>query len=405
MRRESRERVPARFYSRASSPASMSCSRAHSPASTRLFLWWCFFCALLLGAACRPTIQPATEVIVVVRAESSELAGQIALVRARLYPLGAKTADQAIEDRMFQIGDDASKGEQSFPFSFGIAKGNANRFLLMVSGYGHDDLTTPVIERKLIASFQPQQSIAIDVVLATACFGNGECRYDLNLTCDPAIGRCSDVPEVSGRKIRPGDEIGAVWGDAGPVTPMKGDKSDASVGAMDEAGTEAGEAGPGSDPDPQTDGGIDPSLDPDQMLAMAAERRLRICEIIVGKPYNIGEVVDDYDRCLVNCIINQDYTCEDLKTSLCNFIASPFSTCQYACDRHPADGFVCDDKIIAHHYVCDDLPTCEDGTDEVGCKKFKCEDGTQSVSERRHCDGIFDCADMTDEKGCGRLCP
>ena len=48
---------------------------------------------------------------------------------------------------------------------------------------------------------------------------------------------------------------------------------------------------------------------------------------------------------------------------------------------------------------CDGVKNCRDGSDEDGCKKFQCCDGS-TVNAYRQCDGFQDCDDGSDELFC-----
>jgi hypothetical protein len=66
-----------------------------------------------------------------------------------------------------------------------------------------------------------------------------------------------------------------------------------------------------------------------------------------------------------------------------------------ACDT-AAPSFVCGDGTrIAED---DGFSDCGDGSDEVGCATFACDDGT-SVPAEFECDGYDDCIDGSDEVG------
>lgn len=205
--------------------------------------------AVLWLAACIETI-PATAVVVVVRADSDEVARELSVVRAQLFPVGATREDQAIEDRPFTLGQ-AGDGKLTLPFSFTIEKGKAERFLLVVTGFRAQD-TQPVIERKLIASFVARQTVAIDVVLTRGCFARASLCAGLETTCSApqGVGMCGAVAEAPARRFSAGDEL-----DAGELMAP-------------DASAEAGMDAELSAPDAQSDGEL-PSA-PDAIVIAGA---------------------------------------------------------------------------------------------------------------------------------------
>merc|ERR1719283_181813 len=74
------------------------------------------------------------------------------------------------------------------------------------------------------------------------------------------------------------------------------------------------------------------------------------------------------------------------------------------------DEFVCRDKgCVKHSQVCDSVPDCEDGSDEMEhCHcylrgMFACRSTGVCLAKQRVCDGQADCEDGTDEMDCERM--
>lgn len=59
--------------------------------------------------------------------------------------------------------------------------------------------------------------------------------------------------------------------------------------------------------------------------------------------------------------------------------------------------------------MCDDIPQCQDRSDEVDCLKdpgscaHHCDNKSRCLPASMLCDGEWDCLDGTDEANCGRL--
>jgi Protein of unknown function (DUF1566) len=198
--------------------------------------------ALALLAACSEVNKPATAALVVVRADDDLATNELARLEVRVYPAGASQGSTPSDQREFELDRDP------LPFSFGIEKATAQRFLLVVDGFRAGD-TDPVIERKVLASFKDRQTVLVEVVLTGVCFGRADECSSLDETCyveasagTPA-GACGEVVEAPARAVDPGQELDAAAHpsmDAGGSHP--GSSRDASD--LDGAGPEdAGEAG------------------------------------------------------------------------------------------------------------------------------------------------------------------
>lgn len=59
--------------------------------------------------------------------------------------------------------------------------------------------------------------------------------------------------------------------------------------------------------------------------------------------------------------------------------------------------------------MCDDVPQCQDRSDELGCVKqtgycdHHCDNKSRCLPAKFLCDGEWDCLDGTDEANCGRI--
>lgn len=371
----------------------------------------CLLSVLCTGlGACGREPTPATGVVVVVYAETAGLAEALDRVSITLFPVGATDPKQAIEYREFGLAPEPTQGRYALPFSFGILKGTQSRFLLVVHGFTAGS-ATPVIEHKVIGSFQNEQTLAIDVLLSQSCYDRANECSGLDRTCKIGDGLCAPVLTAEMRPVRRGEELTGLPDAGGSITePPSGPDAnlDAGLDADTPLAPDATSAGP--DAGAGDAGKVDPpEPTADQLLAAAMEAKLRQCNIVTGSGfYNIGLVVDDWDRCIAACIAN--IGCTDLHLALCFGIRGAYADCHDACPTAPADGFLCGDgSRIPHHGVCDGDATpykCPGHEDELGCETWACDDG-QYVTARAVCDGTSKagCADGSDEKqNCASQC-
>jgi hypothetical protein len=187
----------------------------------------------------------------------------------------------------------------------------------------------------------------------------------------------------------------------------------------------------------------------------AFDQKLRDCGFLTGGPFkgarfdlvsNFEYLQFDADNPLIACEVQclLDATCEELEPSFCDFDDPPaslsaciglctfacedgsetieqnrlcngYSDCEDASDESSCGFFKCsasdesdlkpdESNYIPALWVCDEDETCSDGSDELGCEEFVCDDGSDTFGAYYVCDGEADCSDGSDEFGCATLC-
>lgn len=151
------------------------------PRALALGLW------AVLALACSRDEQPVTQVLLTVDADPG-VVEQFSAVEVSTYAADAPVsaaAPAAADVHRFEIAADQPAHEQ-LPFSLGIDKREASRFLLVVAGYSGGRM---VIERKARVSFVAGQTRPLEMYLAQGCLGQlcGDVTTGewLTRSCDP----------------------------------------------------------------------------------------------------------------------------------------------------------------------------------------------------------------------------
>ncbi|MDH5673666.1 MAG: LDL receptor domain-containing protein [Myxococcales bacterium] len=145
------------------------------------------------------------------------------------------------------------------------------------------------------------------------------------------------------------------------------------------------------------------------MLAPICERlivRLTECGLLTPGTHPCREPDEVAPHCIYQCMVGG--SCSDLVIAVCAELvpgvdlgtySGDFLDCLEACAT--AEFSCADTQTIPHAFRCDEIPDCEDGSDEVGCpaRYVECGDG-QRVHTIWSCDGLPDCADGKDEADC-----
>ena len=167
----------------------------------------------LLGwAACKDEkVRPATEVVVAI--DSDLTAGE----QLQRIEVEVQNADgESVDDDSFDVVEGTpGDGEVNLPFSFGITKGKAAGFQLIVRGYGDGD--APSVEQKSKGSFQDGKSLLLVVFLSKVCLDNvcddGETCY-WQAHDGVGAGDCGDLPTPTLGMVN-GDGLGGLAGRGG----------------------------------------------------------------------------------------------------------------------------------------------------------------------------------------------
>ena len=154
---------------------------------TNKYLMFAVMVGLLLSA-CSDSRGAGTRLLINVHADTA-LASRLQRVTVSVYPADASKRSSGARAHDFKIAHgEPRNGEFTLPFSFGIARGDAENSLLVVEGYENNDV---VVERKLIASFEEGITREITVDLTDRC-ADHVCA-ELRTTCAPGGQSCVDV--------------------------------------------------------------------------------------------------------------------------------------------------------------------------------------------------------------------
>lgn len=197
-------------------------------------------CLATGGCASEHTV-PATQFLVSVNSDL-EVGTQLTRIEVKLYDVAGEST---VEQRSFALTEEEpEEGEARLPFSFGIAKGRAQRFLLEVRGYGKrpGERERETVRQRVISGFQSRATLLLKIFLGSACYeqlcdADGRVEATCYAEASDAVeaGSCGPIPEQSADPVKPGDEH-----DWSPVTRSDAGAADAEAAEMDAAeGTDA----------------------------------------------------------------------------------------------------------------------------------------------------------------------
>jgi hypothetical protein len=194
---------------------------------------WLLACMCLVSA-CSLEPKPATQVMVVV---NSDLSVGDELKRVRVEVLDPEGSAVPVAAREFALrADMAKEGTHTLPLSFSVVPGSAqNRFLLAVFGYAsHARDAAPIVEQKVVAAFQKERTLLLEVFLGRVCVGQ-LCGEQATCYVTPegeiAAGECGQIPERELRPVAPEDAFDAAMWPASAERDAGGPESDGSVDA------------------------------------------------------------------------------------------------------------------------------------------------------------------------------
>jgi len=150
--------------------------------------------SVALASGCE---QPATQVLVAVHSDSVR-GTQLEQLRAELYEVDATDPTSAKVVQTYRIDPEEVQtrpGAPHFLLSFGIVKRSADRFKLVLKGYGTDP-TTPLVETKLLATFREHEKVVVEPLLRDVCFGQATlCGFENTCVADVRGAACGPLPE------------------------------------------------------------------------------------------------------------------------------------------------------------------------------------------------------------------
>jgi hypothetical protein len=149
--------------------------------------------ALLQGCS---DAAPLTEVAVTIDGDPKVMQ-QLTRVLAKVYRTDSPTQEQPASHAFaLPAGAGSNPAPPRQPLTFGIQRGDADHFQLVVEGYlSSDPGEIPAIERKVLARFAPDERRALRVVLSAECLNlSNPCRT-LERTCLPSARACAPIAE------------------------------------------------------------------------------------------------------------------------------------------------------------------------------------------------------------------
>lgn len=168
---------------------------------------WTAVCLLVVAwLGCTPAEVKSTQVIV--RIDGGPAVQRLAELRIAIYATDATRVEDAVELRPFALVERAPReGQVTLPFSFAIARGRDDRFLIVVSGYPPGRASEALIEQKAIVSFRERRTELLSLYLSDTCLERVCASLDQTCRTDVAAAGCGSVPSLETAPLRPGDEL------------------------------------------------------------------------------------------------------------------------------------------------------------------------------------------------------